>query len=57
MKTGPLAAWFGIGETSKVVLILVGVVPTITIATLTSIHRLIGWLPSVADRKVPSELG
>ena len=29
--------WFGIGETSKVVLILVGVVPTVTIATVSAL--------------------
>jgi ABC-type nitrate/sulfonate/bicarbonate transport system permease component len=29
--------WFGIGETSKIVLILVGVVPTVTIATLSAL--------------------
>jgi NitT/TauT family transport system permease protein/taurine transport system permease protein len=29
--------WFGIGETSKIVLIMVGVIPTVTIATLSAL--------------------
>lgn len=36
--------WFGIGETSKVVLILVGVVPTVTIATLSALDGVPGDL-------------